>query len=289
MSAPAPQHVTLVEMAPRDGLQNEKRLVDTADKIRLVDLLSDCGYQRIEVTSFVSPKWVPQMADASAVMAGIRRRAGTRYAVLTPNMQGFDAALAARADEVAIFASASETFSQKNINCSIAESIERFRPVAEACRVNAVPLRGYVSCVVECPYEGKIAPDSAARVAAALMALGCYEVSLGDTIGRGTPEAVDAMLAVVLADVPAERLAGHFHDTSGRALDNIAIALERGLRVFDASAGGLGGCPYAPGAAGNVDTLAVNAFVTARGFSTGLDAARLEEAAAFARSLRSAA
>lgn len=289
MSAPAPQHVTLVEMAPRDGLQNEKRLVDTADKIRLVDLLSDCGYQRIEVTSFVSPKWVPQMADASAVMAGIRRRAGTRYAVLTPNMQGFDAALAARADEVAIFASASETFSQKNINCSIAESIERFRPVAEACRVNAVALRGYVSCVVECPYEGKIAPDSAARVAAALMALGCYEVSLGDTIGRGTPEAVDAMLAVVLADVPAERLAGHFHDTSGRALDNIAIALERGLRVFDASAGGLGGCPYAPGAAGNVDTLAVNAFVTARGFSTGLDAARLEEAAAFARSLRSAA
>lgn len=289
MSAPAPQHVTLVEMAPRDGLQNEKRLVDTADKIRLVDLLSDCGYQRIEVTSFVSPKWVPQMADASAVMAGIRRRAGTRYAVLTPNMQGFDAALAARADEVAIFASASETFSQKNINCSIAESIERFRPVAEACRVNAVPLRGYVSCVVECPYEGKIAPDSAARVAAALMALGCYEVSLGDTIGRGTPEAVDAMLAVVLADVPAERLAGHFHDTSGRALDNIGIALERGLRVFDASAGGLGGCPYAPGAAGNVDTLAVNAFVTARGFSTGLDAARLEEAAAFARSLRSAA
>ncbi|OCP38476.1 hydroxymethylglutaryl-CoA lyase [Ensifer sp. LC163] len=289
MSGPAAEHVTLVEMAPRDGLQNEKRLVDTADKIRLVDLLSDCGYQRIEVTSFVSPKWVPQMADASAVMAGIRRRPGTRYTVLTPNMQGFDAALAAKADEMAIFASASETFSQKNINCSIAESIERFRPVAEACRASAVPLRGYVSCVVECPYEGAIAAESAARVAAALMGLGCYEVSLGDTIGRGTPEAVDAMLATVLANVPAGQLAGHFHDTSGRALDNIGVALERGLRVFDASAGGLGGCPYAPGAAGNVDTLAVNAFVTGRGFSTGLDAARLEEAAAFARSLRSAA
>lgn len=289
MNAPEPEHVTLVEMAPRDGLQNEKRLVDTPDKIRLVDLLSECGYQRIEVTSFVSPKWVPQMADAAAVLAGIRRRPGTRYAALTPNMQGFDAALAAKADEVAIFASASETFSQKNINCSIAESIERFLPVAEACRANGVPLRGYVSCVVECPFEGAIAPESATRVATALMALGCYEVSLGDTIGRGTPEAVDTMLATVLAHLPAERLAGHFHDTSGRALDNIAVALERGLRVFDASAGGLGGCPYAPGAAGNVDTLSVNAFVTGRGFSTGLDATRLEEAATFARSLRSAA
>ncbi len=284
-----PEHVTLVEMAPRDGLQNEKWLVDTADKIRLVDLLSECGYQRIEVTSFVSPKWVPQMADASAVMAGIKRRPGTRYAVLTPNMQGFEAARLAKADEVAIFASASETFSEKNINCSIAESIERFRPVAEACRANAVPLRGYVSCVVECPYEGRVAPQSAARVAAELMALGCYEVSLGDTIGRGTPEAVDAMLAAVLEHVSSGQLAGHFHDTSGRALDNIAVALERGVRVFDASAGGLGGCPYAPGAAGNVDTLAVNAYVTGRGFSTGLDATRLEEAAAFARTLRSAA
>lgn len=284
-----PEHVTLVEMAPRDGLQNEKRLVDTADKIRLVDLLSGCGYQRIEVTSFVSPKWVPQMADASAVMAGIRRRPGTRYTVLTPNMQGFEAAVAAKADEVAIFASASETFSQKNINCSIDESIERFRPVAEACRASGVPLRGYVSCVVECPYEGAIAPQNAARVASALIALGCYEVSLGDTIGRGTPEAVDTMLAAVLANIAAGQLAGHFHDTSGRALDNVAVALERGLRVFDASAGGLGGCPYAPGAAGNVDTLAVNAFVTDRGFSTGIDAARLQEAADFARSLRSAA
>ena len=286
MSGAAAQHVTIVEMAPRDGLQNESTLVPTADKIRLVDMLSDCGYERIEVTSFVSPKWVPQMADAAEVMASIRRQPGTRYAVLTPNMRGLEAALEAAADEVAIFASASETFSQKNINCSIAESIERFRPVAELCLEKGLLLRGYVSCVVECPYEGAIAPASAARVAGLLDDLGCYEISLGDTIGRGTPEAVGAMLAAVLERIPANRLAGHFHDTSGRALDNIAVALHRGLRVFDASAGGLGGCPYAPGAAGNVDTLAVNAFVTARGFSTGLDVAKLEQAAAFARTLR---
>jgi len=286
MSGSASRHVTIVEMAPRDGLQNESRLVDTADKIRLVDMLSDCGYGRIEVTSFVSPKWVPQMADAAEVMDGIRRRPGTRYAVLTPNMRGLEAALEAGADEVAIFASASETFSQKNINCSIAESIQRFRPIAETCRERGLLLRGYVSCVVECPYEGAIAPGSSAYVAGLLDDLGCYEISLGDTIGRGTPEAVDAMLAKVLERIPSERLAGHFHDTSGRALDNIAVALDRGLRVFDASAGGLGGCPYAPGAAGNVDTLAVNAFVTGKGFSTGLDPAKLGQAAAFARTLR---
>ncbi|NUS67587.1 MAG: hydroxymethylglutaryl-CoA lyase [Ensifer adhaerens] len=286
MSGAATQHVTIVEMAPRDGLQNESTLVLTADKIRLVDMLSDCGYERIEVTSFVSPKWVPQMADAAEVMAGIRRRPGTRYAVLTPNMRGLEAALQAGADEVAIFASASETFSQKNINCSIAESIERFRPVAELCLEKGLLLRGYVSCVVECPYEGAIPPSSAARVAGLLDDLGCYEISLGDTIGRGTPEAVDAMLATVLESIAANRLAGHFHDTSGRALDNIAVSLDRGLRIFDASAGGLGGCPYAPGAAGNVDTLAVNGFVTAKGFSTGLDVVKLEQAAAFARTLR---
>lgn len=283
------EHVTIVEMAPRDGLQNEPRLVDTADKIRLVDLLSECGYERIEVTSFVSTRWVPQMADAPAVMAGITRRLGTRYAALTPNMRGFEAALAAGADEVAIFASASETFSHRNINCSIAESIERFRPVAEAAHHRRIPLRGYVSCVVECPYEGAIEPGAAARVARLLSGLGCYEVSLGDTIGRGTPEAIDSMLAAVLDEIAATRLAGHFHDTSGRALDNIAVALARGLRVFDASAAGLGGCPYAPGAAGNVDTLSVNAFLLRGGFATGLDTEKLERAAAFARSLRSAA
>lgn len=283
-----PNHVTIVEMAPRDGLQNEKQPIDTASKIELVNLLSDCGLGRIEVTSFVSPKWVPQLADAAAVMAGIERRPGVRYAALTPNMQGFEAALAAGAGEVAIFASASETFSMRNINCSIAESIERFRPVAAASRDHGVPLRGYVSCVVECPYEGPVPPEQVADVAWQLRALGCYEISLGDTIGKGTPEAVDRMLAAVLGELPVAALAGHFHDTSGRALDNIAVALERGLRVFDASAGGLGGCPFAPGAKGNVDTVAVHDYLTERGYATGLDEEKLARAAAFARSLRSA-
>ncbi|AVA20743.1 MULTISPECIES: hydroxymethylglutaryl-CoA lyase [unclassified Rhizobium] len=282
-------HVTIVEMAPRDGLQNEKRLIDTDTKIELVDLLSDCGFERIEVTSFVSPKWVPQLADAAGVMAGIKRKPGVRYAVLTPNMQGFEAALAAGADEVAIFASASESFSMRNINCSIAESIERFRPVAAASRDRGIPLRGYVSCVVECPYEGAVPPANAASVARQLRELGCYEISLGDTIGRGEPEAVDRMLEAVLADLPAAMLAGHFHDTSGRALDNIGVALDRGLRVFDAAAGGLGGCPFAPGAKGNVDTVSVHHYLALHGFETGLDDEKLANAAAFARSLRSAA
>ena len=282
-------YVTIVEMAPRDGLQNEKQQVDTARKIELVDLLSDCGFERIEVTSFVSPKWVPQLADAADVMAGIKRRSGVRYAALTPNMQGFEAALAAGADEVAIFASASETFSMRNINCSIAESIERFRPVAAASRDGGVPLRGYVSCVVECPYEGAVPPQNVVDVAWQLRALGCYEISLGDTIGRGSAEAVDRMLAAVLGELPAAALAGHFHDTSGRALDNIAVALERGLRVFDASAGGLGGCPFAPGAKGNVDTVAVCDYLETQGYETGLDKDKLAAAAAFACSLRSTA
>jgi len=282
-----PSRVTIVEMSPRDGLQNEVRFVETADKIRLVDMLSDCGFERIEVTSFVSPKWVPQFADAAAVMARIKRRAGTRYAVLTPNMKGFDAALAADAGEIAIFASASETFSQRNINCSIAESIERFGPVADASREAGIPMRGYVSCVVECPYEGAVAPEAAARVAAELRRLGCFEISLGDTIGRGRPEAVDRMLASVLGEAPASMLAGHFHDTSGRALENIDVSLERGLAVFDASIGGLGGCPYAPGAKGNVDTLAVARHLQTKGIDTGLRLDTLENVARFARGLRS--
>ncbi|WFU09821.1 hydroxymethylglutaryl-CoA lyase [Rhizobium sp. CB3090] len=282
-------HVTIVEMAPRDGLQNEKRLIDTETKIKLVDLLSDCGFERIEVTSFVSPKWVPQLSDAAAVMAGIKRKSGIRYAVLTPNMQGLEAAFAAGADEVAIFASASESFSMRNINCTIAESIERFRPVAAASRDRGIPLRGYVSCVVECPYEGAVPPANAASVARQLRELGCYEISLGDTIGRGEPEAVDRMLKAVLADLPAAMLAGHFHDTSGRALDNIGVALDRGLRVFDAAAGGLGGCPFAPGAKGNVDTVAVHHYLALHGFETGLGEEKLAQAAAFARSLRSPA
>lgn len=282
-----PRRVSIVEMSPRDGLQNETRFVETSDKVALVDLLSGCGFERIEVTSFVSPKWVPQLADASDVMARITRCPGIRYAALTPNMKGFDAALAAKADEIAIFASASESFSQRNINCSIAESIERFRSVAEASREHGIPMRGYVSCVVECPYEGMVEPAAAADVARRLRDLGCFEISLGDTIGRGRPEAVDRMMAEVLAEVPADRLAGHFHDTAGRALDNIDVALERGIAVFDASAGGLGGCPYAPGAKGNVDTLDVARHLQAKGIETGLLLDRLAEAASLARSLRS--
>ncbi|MEM9047674.1 MAG: hydroxymethylglutaryl-CoA lyase [Pseudomonadota bacterium] len=281
------ERVTLVEMAPRDGLQNEPVSIETAQKIRLVDLLSACGFQRIEVASFVSPKWVPQMADGAAVLAGIERRPGTRYAALTPNLKGYAAAKAAAVDEVAIFGSASEGFSRANINCSISESLERFMPIATAALADSMPMRGYVSCVTDCPYDGPVAPSSVARVAERLYRAGCYEISLGDTIGRGTPERVDAMLAAVLQAVPAEALAGHFHDTNGQALDNIAVGLARGLRVFDAAAGGLGGCPYAAGTAGNVATEAVTAMLEAEGFETGIDRASLAEAAGFARALRS--
>ncbi|SET43654.1 hydroxymethylglutaryl-CoA lyase [Oceanicella actignis] len=285
----AAPRIRIFEMGPRDGLQNESRLIPTADKIRLIDMLSDCGFDKIEATSFVSPRWVPQMADAAQVMAGIRRKPGVRYAVLTPNLKGYEAARAARADEVAVFASASEGFSRKNINCSIEESLERFRPVLEAAAADGVPVRGYVSCVVACPYDGPTPPEQVARVAAALIDMGCYEVSLGDTIGAGAPETVAPMLDAVLARVPAGRLAGHFHDTGGRALENVALSVEKGLRTFDASVGGLGGCPYAPGARGNVATEEVARLLARMGWETGLDLSRLDAAAAFARSLRSSA
>ncbi|HRV64474.1 MAG TPA: hydroxymethylglutaryl-CoA lyase [Albidovulum sp.] len=281
-----PDFVEIVEMGPRDGLQNEKRLIPTAEKIALVDALGKAGFRRIEVASFVSPKWVPQMADGAAVMAGMTRAPGVRYMALTPNLKGYEAARAARADEVAIFASASEGFSKANLNCTIAESLERFRPVAEAARADGIALRGYVSVVTDCPYDGAVAPVSVARVTAALRDLGCHEVSLGDTIGQGRPERVDAMLTAVLEEMPAEALAGHYHDTAGRALANIEVSLARGLRVFDAAVGGLGGCPYAPGAAGNVATEAVAARLGALGYDTGLDLDRLAEAAAMARAMR---
>ena len=280
------ERVEIFEVGPRDGLQNEAREISAAEKIALVDCLSRAGFRRIECASFVSPKWVPQMASSGEVLAGITRADGVSYAALTPNMKGFEAAMAAGADEVAIFGSASEGFSRANINASIQESLARFAPVAEAARARAVPVRGYVSCVVECPYDGAVAPEAVARVVAALRDMGCYEVSLGDTIGRGTPEAVDAMLAAVLSEMPAARLAGHFHDTSGQALDNIEVALGRGLRVFDAAVGGLGGCPYAPGAAGNVATEAVAARLSALGYEHGLDMGVLEEAAGMARAMR---
>ncbi len=280
------ERVEIYEVGPRDGLQNEKRPIPLADKLRLIAMLADCGFARIEATSFVSPKWVPQMADAAEVMAGVPRRAGLRYAVLTPNLRGYEAALAARADEVAIFAAATEGFSRANLNASVAESLERFAPVAEAARRDGLPLRGYVSVVTDCPYEGQVDPGQVARVAAALFAMGCHEISLGETLGRGRPEQVAAMLRAVLDAVPADRLAGHFHDTGGLALANIDVALGAGLRVFDAAAGGLGGCPYAPGAAGNVAAGAGGAHLARGGYDTGLDAARLAAAAAFARALR---
>ncbi|MDM7255346.1 MAG: hydroxymethylglutaryl-CoA lyase [Paracoccus sp. (in: a-proteobacteria)] len=278
--------VEIFEMGPRDGLQNEKRLIPADQKIALVDLLSKAGFRRIEVTSFVPPAWVPQMADAAEVLAGIARRPGIRYAALTPNLHGYRAARKAGADEVAIFASASEGFSRANLNASIADSLARFVPVAEAARSDGIPLRGYVSVVTDCPFDGPTRPEDVARVAASLRDMGCYEISLGDTIGQGRPETIDAMLSAVLQELPAERLAGHYHDTAGRALANIDASLARGLRVFDAAVGGLGGCPYAPGAAGNVATEAVAAHLAAQGYSTALDMKILEQAAEMARKIR---
>ena len=280
------ERVEIFEVGPRDGLQNEARLIPVEEKIALVDCLSRAGFRRIECASFVSPKWVPQMADSAAVLAGITRMSEVSYAALTPNLRGFEDALAAGADEVAIFGSASEGFSKANINATIAESLERFRPVAEAAVADGVPLRGYVSCVVECPYDGVVAPDAVARVVAALRDMGCYEVSLGDTIGRATPESIVAMLDAVLQEMPAERLAGHYHDTGGLACDNVEASLGLGLRVFDAAVGGLGGCPYAPGAAGNVATEAVAERVASLGYEHGLDMDVVAEAAAMARRMR---
>ncbi len=282
-----PERVTIFEMGPRDGLQNEKRLIPTAEKIRLVDLLTACGFAKIETASFVSPKWVPQMADTGDVLAGIRRAPDVRYTALTPNMKGYDRARAARADEVAVFASASEGFSRSNLNCSIAESLDRMAPVITAARSDGIPVRGYVSCVVACPFDGPVPPAAVAGLTARLLDMGCYEVSLGDTIGRGEPETIGAMLYAVLDAAPADRLAGHYHDTNGRACDNIETSLARGLRTFDAAIAGLGGCPFAPGSKGNVATEAVVRRVEALGFETGIDRTKLAEAAAYAGELRS--
>ena len=280
------KHVEIFEEGPRDGLQNEAAGVATSDKIALVDTLSEAGFARIEVASFVSPKWVPQMADSVDVLGGVRRVSGVRYAALTPNMRGLWDALKAGADEGAIFGPASDGFSKTNINATIDESLARFAPVIEAAGANGVRVGGYVSCVVECPYDGKVAPAQVAQVAESLWQMGCYDISLGDTIGQGTPEAVDAMLAAVEEVVPTDRLAGHSHDTSGCALDNIEAALARGVRVFDAAVGGLGGCPFAPEAAGNVATERVNDRLRDLGYETGLDADVLARAAQMSRALR---
>lgn len=278
--------VEIFEVGPRDGLQNEKREIPVAEKVDLVNCLSGAGFNRIEVASFVSPKWVPQMAGSAEVLAGINRAKGVRYAALTPNMRGYEDALAAGADEIAVFASASEGFSKANINATIEDSIERFTPILEAARHIDLPVRGYVSCVTDCPYDGPTPPEKVAEVADQLFALGCYEVSLGDTIGQGTPDSIARMLMAVRERVPVTRLAGHFHDTNGRAIDNIDASLALGVRVFDAATGGLGGCPYAPGAAGNVATEAVAAHLGRLGYETGLDADVLEKAAGMARAMR---
>ncbi len=278
--------VSIFEVGPRDGLQNEPRPIPASRKIALVDALSAAGLRRIEVTSFVSPRAVPQLADAAKVMAGISRRPGTRYAALVPNLKGWEAAEAAGADMVAVFASASEGFSRANINCTVEESLARFAPVLEAARAAGIPVRGYVSCVTDCPYEGPVAPAAVARVAARLLAIGCAAISLGETIGRAEPEAVDAMLDAVLEEVPADRLAGHFHDTSGRALENVDVGLARGIAEFDAAAGGLGGCPFAPGAAGNLATERLVAHLDAHGRAPDLDRAALARAVALARAIK---
>ncbi len=276
----------IFEVGPRDGLQNEARDIPVAEKIALVDKLSAAGFSRIEIASFVSPKWVPQMAGSAEVLGGITRKDGVRYGALTPNMRGYTDAVAAKADEIAVFASASEGFSQKNINASIEESVARFAPILEEARHIDLPVRGYVSCVVECPYDGAVAPEAVARVADKLFSMGCYEVSLGDTIGAGTPDTIARMLLAVREVVPVGRLAGHYHDTGGRALDNIDASLALGVRVFDAAVGGLGGCPYAPGASGNVATEVVAEHLARLGYETGLDLDVIAQAAEMARQMR---
>ena len=270
-----PTRVKIVEVGPRDGLQNEKQVVPTETKIELIQRLAAAGLPVIEATSFVSPKWVPQMGDNSAVMQGIARHPSVNYPVLTPNLQGFDAAVQAGATEVAIFGAASEAFSHKNINCSITESLKRFEPVVSAASALEIPVRGYVSCVVGCPYEGAVAPEKAAEVAATLYAMGCYEVSLGDTIGVGNPASIQRMIEACAHRVPIEKLAGHYHDTYGMAIANIYASLQMGMAVFDASVAGLGGCPYAKGASGNVATEDVVYLLNGLGIETGIDLAKL--------------
>jgi hydroxymethylglutaryl-CoA lyase len=276
-----PAAVRIVEVGPRDGLQNEARIVPTTVKVELIDRLAGCGLRTIEATAFVSPQWVPQMADSAEVMRSLVRRDGVAYPVLVPNLKGLDAALAAGATEVAVFGAASEAFSRKNINCGVAESLERFRPVVAAARQAEVKVRGYVSCVLGCPYQGEVAPAAVAEVAGALFDMGCAEISLGDTIGTGTPGKCRDMIEAVARRVPVPRLAGHFHDTYGMAIANIHAALAMGVAVFDASVAGLGGCPYAAGASGNVATEDVVWLLRGLGIECGVNLAALVDTGAW--------
>lgn len=279
--------VTIVEVGPRDGLQNERAVISTEDKLELIRLLAEAGLNRIEATAFVSPKWVPQMADHDAVMRSAVRRPGLSLSALVPNEKGALAAIAAGAQELAVFASASETFAQKNTNCTIAESIERFRPVLALAREHDLAVRGYVSCAVDCPYEGPIGPSAVQYVAERLLEIGCGEIAVADTIGRATPERVDLMLRAVAKSISADRLACHFHDTSGQALANVDVALGHNIRIFDSAAAGLGGCPYAPGAAGNVASGRLVRHLSDLGYSHTIDEAILAYAERFAATLRS--
>jgi len=267
----AADQVRIVEVGPRDGLQDESRYVPVETKLRLIHRLADAGLPVIEVTSFVSPRWVPQLADAEEIMAGLERRADVRYPVLVPNEKGYARARVAGAEEVAVFSAASEAFNQRNINCSIDQSFERFRPVLKQAQADGVQVRGYISCVLGCPYQGEVPIRDVVRVAEALLEAGCAQISLGDTIGVGTPEKTGRMLDAVISSVPADRLAVHLHDTYGQALANILVALDKGLRVVDSSVGGLGGCPYARGATGNVATEDVVYMLEGMGMSTGVD------------------
>ncbi len=276
-----PARVRIVDVGPRDGLQNEKGEVPTAIKLELIERLADAGLQAIEATAFVSPKWIPQMADHTEVLERIRMKPGVSYPVLTPNLKGFEAAKAAGATEVAVFGAASEAFSKKNINCSIAESLDRFLPVIENSLKSSIKVRGYISCVVACPYEGEVKPEKVAEVAGALYDMGCYEVSLGDTIGAATPGKTQAMIEACLKRVPVEKLAGHYHDTYGQALANIYASMELGVATFDSSVSGLGGCPYAKGASGNVATEDVVYMLHGLGIDTGIDLDKLVETGAW--------
>jgi hydroxymethylglutaryl-CoA lyase len=281
MSATLPEYVKLVEVGPRDGLQNEKEAIPAEVKIELVNRLSNAGFANIEAASFVSPKWVPQMATSAEVMAGITRREGTIYSALTPNMKGFEAALAAGAAEVVIFSSASEAFAQKNINCSIEESIARFQDVAAAAKANGIRLRGSISCSFGCPYQGSVAPAAVADVVRRMRDLGCDEIDIADTIGTGTARHVQQVMQTVSSEFPLTQIAGHFHDTYGQALANIYASLETGVAIFHSSVAGLGGCPYAKGATGNVATEDVLYLLHGLGIRTGIDLDQVVDAGQF--------
>lgn len=274
-SAGFPQHVRIVEVGPRDGLQNEKTIIPTDVKVDFIDRLTNTGLQTVEATSFVSPDYVPQMGDHRQVMERISRKPGVSYPVLTPNMKGFMGALEAKAEEVAVFAAASEAFSKKNLNCDIAKSLERFKPVCEEAQKHGIRVRGYVSCVLGCPYEGYISPEKVLEVSQRLLDMGCYEVSLGDTIGIGTAGSTHVLLDHITKHIPKEQVAVHFHDTYGQALTNIFVALQHGISVVDSSVGGLGGCPFAKGATGNVATEDVVYMLHGLGISTGIDLEQL--------------